>query len=64
MQNLARKLGFVQKADPQDATVRQVEKTLVPAARLAAEYSSTGHHGVAANDEAGGPADAARSGCL
>jgi acetyltransferase len=28
MQNLARKLGFVQKRDPQDATVRQVEKTL------------------------------------
>jgi len=28
MQNLARKLGFVQKHDPQDATVRRLEKTL------------------------------------
>jgi len=64
MQNLARKLGFVQKADPQDATVRQVEKTLVHAARPAAEYSSAGHHGVAANDAASAPADAARSGGL
>lgn len=64
MQKLARKLGFVQKADPQDASVRQVEKTLLHAARPAAEYSSAGHHGVAANDEAGAPADAPRSGCL
>lgn len=47
MQNLARKLGFVQKPDPRDATVRQVEKTL-------AAYSTAGHHPVAANDE--GPA--------
>ena len=30
MQNLARKLGFVQHADPQDATVRWVEKALTP----------------------------------
>jgi hypothetical protein len=28
MQYLARKVGFVQRADPQDATVRQVEKML------------------------------------
>lgn len=63
MQNLARKLGFVQRSDPHDATVRQVEITLLPAARPAAEISSAGHHGVAANDEAGAPADAPRSGC-
>jgi len=52
MQDLARKLGFVQMHDPQDATVRLVEKTLAPAAWPAAEYSSAGQHGVAANDAA------------
>ena len=64
MQNLARKLGFVQKADPQDATVRWVEKALLHAARPVAEYSGAGHHGVAANDAASAYADAPRSGCL
>lgn len=64
MQNLARKLGFAQKADPQDASVRQVEKALLHAARPAADYANARHHGVAANDEVGAPAAAPRSGCL
>jgi acetyltransferase len=50
MQKLARKLGFVQKADPQDATVRQIEKTLAPEVPPAAAHSSAGHYPVAAND--------------
>ncbi len=58
MQDLARKLGFVQTHDPQDATVRLVEKTLAPAAWPAAEYSSAGHPGVAANDAASASANA------
>jgi len=50
MQDLARKLGFVQQPDPQDATVRQLTKTLAagvspPAVRAGAEYPA------AANDE-------------
>jgi acetyltransferase len=49
--NLARKLGFAQKHDPHDATVRQVEKTLALGVSPAAAYSTAGHHTVAANDE-------------
>jgi RimJ/RimL family protein N-acetyltransferase len=52
MQNLARKLGFVQKNDPQDASVRHAEKTLATevspsAVRPNAEYPGT----TATNDE-------------
>jgi len=39
MQGLARKLGFVHKHDPQDATVRQLEKSMESAAFAAAAYS-------------------------
>lgn len=61
MQNLARKFGFMQTQDRQDATVRQVEKTLAHAASPAAGYSSALHRGVAANDEASAPGNAPRS---
>lgn len=53
MQNLARKLGFVLQADPQDATVRRVEITLTPEVFPAAAAAGAGHR-AAANDE--GPA--------
>jgi len=43
VQNLARKLGFVQKHDPQDATVRQIEKTLVAGVSPAAVRGSAGY---------------------
>lgn len=55
MQNLARKLGFALKPDPQDATVRLVEKTLAPAAPPARCNAGTGRQGAAANDAAGAP---------
>lgn len=42
MQNLGRKLGFAQRAEPGDATVRQIEKALVP--------DTAGTARVAAND--------------
>jgi acetyltransferase len=52
VQNLARKLGFVQKHDPQDATVRQIEKTLADGVSPAAVRGSAGYPGTAAaNDE-------------
>jgi len=52
MQNLARKLGFVQKHDPQDATVRQLDKTLAAGVSAAAVAASAGYRGTAAaNDE-------------
>jgi acetyltransferase len=52
MQNLARKLGFVQKHDPQDASVRQIDKTLAAGVSPAAVRASAGYPGtVAANDD-------------
>ena len=52
MQNLARKLGFVQKHDPHDATVRQVEKTLALGVSPAAAYATAAFRTVAAaNDD-------------
>ncbi len=60
MQNLARKLGFVHKHDPQDATVRLAEKTLAPASMPATRYSSPGHHRVCANDETSASGSAPR----
>jgi acetyltransferase len=56
MQNLARKLGFVQKHDPQDATVRYVEQTLAAGVSPAAVRASAGYPGTAAaNDEGTAP---------
>lgn len=50
MLNLARKLGFVQRPDPQDATVRYVEKRL--ATEVLPAGASAGSPGAAAaNDE-------------
>ncbi len=51
MHQLARKLGFATIIDPQDATVRQIAKTLTPVPASAAAYVSDGNHVVAANDE-------------
>lgn len=51
MQNLARKLGFVRKHDPQDATVRQIAKTVAAGVSSAAAGASAGYPGTAANDE-------------
>ena len=51
MQNLARKLGFVQHADPRDATLRRVELTLAPDVFFAAAAAGEDHR-AAANDEA------------
>lgn len=62
MQMLARKLGFVQQADPQDATVRELEKVLTPAMRPAAEYAFSRQQQDAANDAASAPAYAPPSG--
>lgn len=59
MQNLARKLGFVQRADPQDATVRRVETTLAPDFSFAIAGAAAGHR-AAANDEELGPCNSAR----
>lgn len=51
MQNLARKLGFVQKHYPGDATLRQVEKTLAVGFTAAAVRTSSGYaNTIAAND--------------
>jgi acetyltransferase len=62
VQNLARKLGFVQAHDPQDATVRHVEKTLPIGITPAAVGASAGNPGAAAaNDEGPVPGDALRS---
>jgi len=52
MQNLARKLGFAQTHDPQDATVRQVEKRLAPAIPSVAACSNAGHFPRAAANDA------------
>ena len=49
MQNLARKLGFVQRANPQDATLRQVEKTLLPVVCVATGAAGAAYC-AAAND--------------
>lgn len=62
MQMLARKLGFVQQADPQDATVRELEQVLTPAMRPAAGYAFLGRQQDAANDAASAPAYAPASG--
>jgi acetyltransferase len=51
MQDLARKLGFVQTKDPLDATVRLLQKALVPASAPAAGVLRAADRGVAANDE-------------
>ena len=56
MQHLARRLGFVQMHDPQDATARRIEKSLAPAERPAAEYSCARNYAVAANDDTSAPA--------
>ena len=50
MQNLARKLGFARKHDPQDATLRQVEITLAPGISPVAAFATAGQRAVAAND--------------
>lgn len=56
VQNLARKLGFVQKHDPQDATVRLLEKTMAAGISPAPARESAGHPGTAAaNDERPAP---------
>jgi acetyltransferase len=59
MQNLARSLGFVQLADPQDATVRQIAITLArgdSGDSAAAVQASAGYGaGAAANDEGAAP---------
>ena len=47
MHNLARKLGFTNIVDPLDATVRQVVKTLTPAAGSAAGYATPRSAGAA-----------------
>jgi RimJ/RimL family protein N-acetyltransferase len=52
MQNLARKFGFAQTHDPQDATVRRLEKTLAAGVSLAAAGASAVYRGAAAIDEA------------
>ncbi len=63
MQNLARKLGFAQKRDLHDATVRQVEKTLVLGAASAAAYTTAGRHAVVpANDVSVTPSVEQRAG--
>jgi acetyltransferase len=51
MHALARKLGFAQIIDPQDATVRQVAKILTPAIAAANACLDDRHHAAAANDE-------------
>lgn len=56
MQVLARKLGFVQRADALDASVRELEKVLTPATRPAAEYVRLGAPQSAANDAVSAPA--------
>jgi acetyltransferase len=56
VQNLARKLGFVQTHDPLDATVRHVEKTLAIGITPAAVGARAGYPGAAAaNDEGAAP---------
>ena len=52
MHALARKLGFARKQDPQDATVRQIEKPLAVGIAPLAVCASTAYRGsAAANDE-------------
>jgi acetyltransferase len=61
MQNLARKLGFAQQHDAQDASVRQIEKTLTAGLSPAAAGGSAEHSGVAAaNDERIAPSNPLR----
>jgi acetyltransferase len=56
MHALARKLGFARKQDPQDATVRQIEKTLAVGVSPVPISASTAYRGTAAaNDEAMSP---------
>lgn len=52
MQNLARKLGFVQTRDPQDATVRHVEKSLACGISTAAAATGPAHFSLAAANDA------------
>jgi acetyltransferase len=52
MQNLAHKFGFVQKHDPQDASIRYLEKTLATGMSSSLLGSSAEYPGTAAaNDE-------------
>jgi acetyltransferase len=51
MQNLARKLGFVQKNDPQDASIRYVEQMLPTGVSSSAVDASPAYPGNAANDD-------------
>jgi GNAT superfamily N-acetyltransferase len=53
VQNLARKLGFVQKHDPQDATVRLLEKTLAAGMLPVPVRESAGFPDTAAANDAG-----------
>lgn len=56
MQDLARKLGFSQRPDPQDATVRLVTKALAAGTPAAAGRTGAGYAtGAAANDAAMAP---------
>lgn len=55
MQNLARKLGFVRRLDPQDGSVRQLEKTLAVTAPAAALYPGAECQVAAANDTSCAP---------
>jgi acetyltransferase len=51
MQDLARKFGFTRAMDPLDATVRLLEKVLVPASSPATGVVGAAYRGVAANDD-------------
>ena len=63
MQNLGRKLGFAQKRDPHDATVRYAETALAPGVTPAAAYTTAGRHAVVpANDVSVTPSVEQRAG--
>jgi RimJ/RimL family protein N-acetyltransferase len=53
MQNLARKFGFAQQHDAQDASVRQIEKTLAARVSPAPVSASAEYCGVAAANDQG-----------
>jgi acetyltransferase len=62
VQDLARKLGFVQTHDPLDATVRHIEKTLATGTMPAAAGAGAGSpDSAAANDEGPAPGESPRS---
>jgi acetyltransferase len=62
VQDLARKLGFVQTHDPLDATVRHIEKTLATGTMPAAAGAGAGSpDSAAANDEGPAPGESSRS---